>query len=87
MYSLVFLSTSNQVLVVEAANDWDQSEIICPDVINPGEYFVCKIDIPSGNDLIATVTLADNIYYVPNITTGPMIVPGILVRAQIFCSY
>ena len=78
VYSEVFLSTSNQVRVVEAANDWDQSEIVCPDVINPGEYFVCKIDIPYGNDLVATVSLADDIYSVANITTGPMFVPGML---------
>jgi hypothetical protein len=82
-YSLSFMSSVTQVLVVEPANDWDQSEIVCPDVINPGEFFVCKIDIPYGNKLVATVTLADNIYPVPNITTGPMKVPGIVVGLEV----
>ncbi len=77
------MSSVTQVLVVEPANDWDQSEIVCPDVINPGEFFVCKIDIPYGNKLVATVTLADNIYPVPNITTGPMKVPGIAVGLEV----
>jgi hypothetical protein len=77
VYSMTFMSSIKQVLVIEPANDWDQSEIVCPDVVNPGEFFLCKIDIPYGNKLIATVTLADNIYPVPNITTGPLNVPGI----------
>ena len=76
MYSQKVMMASQQVVVVETANDWDQSEIVCPDVINPGEYFVCKIDIPFGNGLTATVAMADDIYPVANISTGAMNVPG-----------
>ena len=76
VYSQVFLSKSVKVLVVEPANDWEQSEVVCPNVINPGEYFLCKIDVPYGNGLTATVTLGDNIYSVANITTGSLDVPG-----------
>ena len=76
VYSQVFLTKSVKVLVVEAANDWEQSEVVCPNVINPGEYFLCKIDVPYGNGLTATVTLGDNIYSVANITTGSLDVPG-----------
>ncbi len=46
-------------------------------MINPGEYFLCKIDVPYGNGVTATVTLGDDVYGVPNITTGPLEVPGI----------
>jgi len=76
VYSQVFLTQSVQVLVVEPANDWEQSEVVCPDVINPGEYFLCKIDVPYGSGLTATVTLGDNVYNVANITTGSLDVPG-----------
>lgn len=76
MYSQVYFADTKQVLVVEAANDWDQSEVVCPNVINPGEYFICKIDVPYGNGLTATVTLGDDIYSVANITTGPLDIPG-----------
>ena len=76
VYSQVFLAKSVKVLVVEPANNWEQSEVVCPNVINPGEYFLCKIDIPYGNGLTATVTLGDNIYSVANITTGSLDVPG-----------
>ena len=38
----------------------DPVEIICPDVKQPGEYFNCVVDIPTGHDLTAEVIMVDN---------------------------
>ena len=41
---------NTMVEVHEAVADgdiWpDQMEIVCPDVVNPGEFFLCHADIP-----------------------------------------
>ena len=39
----------------------DPVEIICPDVKQPGEYFNCVVDIPTGHDLTAEVIMVDNV--------------------------
>ena len=41
--------------------DSDPVEIICPDVKQPGEYFNCVVDIPTGHDLTAEVIMVDNV--------------------------
>ena len=41
--------------------DSDPVEIICPDVKQPGEYFSCVVDIPTGHDLTAEVIMVDNV--------------------------
>ena len=41
--------------------DSDPVEIICPDVKQPGEYFKCVVDIPTGHDLTAEVIMVDNV--------------------------
>ena len=38
----------NDVTVTESVLETDQVEIYCPDVIHPGEYFNCRVDIPTG---------------------------------------
>ena len=49
------------VTVTESVLETDQVEIYCPDVIHPGEYFNCRVDIPTGTDLQATVTMKDDL--------------------------
>ena len=39
----------------------DPVEIICPDVKQPGEYFNCVVDIPTGHNLTAEVIMVDNV--------------------------
>ena len=39
----------------------DPVEIICPDVKQPGEYFNCVVDIPTGHDLTAEVIMVDDV--------------------------
>ena len=55
----------------------DQVEVVCPDVVLPGEFFNCHIDIPRGSSLLANVTLIDDINGQPE-TTGQMAIPGTL---------
>ena len=49
------------VKIVEAIADSDQVEIICPDVIHPGDYFRCHIDIPFGTGLTGNITMTDDL--------------------------
>ena len=41
--------------------DLDPVEIICPDVKQPGEFFNCVVDIPTGHNLTAEVIMVDNV--------------------------
>ena len=69
--------------VTETVAETDQIEIICPDVIHPGDYFNCVVDIPTGSGLTADVTITDDTYNdTEPVSTGIMNVPGI-----VFCSF
>jgi hypothetical protein len=58
---MVLQRGSITVTVVETVTETDLVEIICPDVIHPGEYFTCVADIPTGTDLKATVIMSDDL--------------------------
>lgn len=55
--------SANSVVVVEdpITEDMDQIEIVCPDVIPPGNYFRCHIDVPRGTGLNATIEMVDDV--------------------------
>ena len=60
---------------MEASNEI--IEIICPDVIHPGDYFNCVVDIPTGSGLTANVTITDDTFNdTEPVSTGVMNVPG-----------
>ena len=46
-----------------------------PDVIHPGDYFNCVVDIPTGYDLKAEIEMKDDLTGELD-TTGTMDVPG-----------
>ena len=56
----------------------DPIQIVCPPVVYPGTFFNCRIDIPSGQDLVATITMVDDLTLFEDANTGPMPVPGTL---------
>ena len=37
------------------------SELACPVVVTPGDYFTCKVDIPFGTNVRAKVQLIDSV--------------------------
>ena len=49
------------IKIVEAIGATDQIEIKCPDVIHPGVYFRCHIDIPFGVELTGNITMTDDL--------------------------
>ena len=55
VYDMSVQRTGVTVQVVETVTEEDQVEIICPDVIHPGDYFTCVVDIPTGTDLKAKI--------------------------------
>ena len=36
-------------------------EVFCPDVVHPGDFFNCIIDIPTGNQLSAKIVMKDDL--------------------------
>ena len=50
-----------QIHVVEQVTSEDETEIYCPDVINPGNFFECRMDVPKGNLLKAHVQMIDDV--------------------------
>jgi hypothetical protein len=53
----------------------DQIEVVCPNVVLPGTYFLCKADIPRGTKLTANITITDDIDGMKE-STGNMPIPG-----------
>ena len=53
-----------------------------PDVIHPGDYFNCVVDIPTGYDLKAEIEMKDDLTGELD-TTGTMDVPG---KVHLQCS-
>ena len=68
-------TASLSVTVKEPISIEDQMEVVCPDVVNPGQYFLCRMDIPKGNDLKVNFTLIDDVSGAQD-PTGIMTVPG-----------
>ena len=62
--------------VTETAKDDDQIEITCPNVIHPGDYFSCVIDMPTGSGLTAEVVMTDDLDAAITDTSTVMNVPG-----------
>ena len=62
--------------VAEPVSDTDQIEIVCPDVVNPGEYFLCVADIPRGSGLTLRVEMTDDIDATSDTVSQEMAVPG-----------
>ena len=54
-----------------------------PDVIHPGDYFNCVVDIPTGSDLKAEIEMKDDLTSELD-TTGTMDVPGKGIEITIF---
>ena len=48
VYDKVVQTKTVSITVTETVTETDPVEIICPDVIHPGEYFNCVVDIPTG---------------------------------------
>ena len=61
VYDMSVQRTGVTVQVVETVTEEDQVEIICPDVIHPGDYFTCVVDIPTGTDLKAKIEMTDDL--------------------------
>ncbi|XP_059083429.1 uncharacterized protein LOC131880752, partial [Tigriopus californicus] len=59
--------------MIDSSNDI--VEIVCPDVIPPGEFFHCHMDVQYGSRLLATVTMVDDLDPTQIDTTGVMKVP------------
>ena len=70
---------NTKVVVHEAVADgdrWpDQMEIVCPDVVDPGTFFLCHADIPRGTSLMANITIVDDIDPSNSETTGWIDIP------------
>lgn len=77
VYDKVVQRTSTLVIVTETVKATDQVEIICPDVIHPGDYFNCIVDLPTGEDLTAEVIMTDDLDPGMITTTGVMNVPNL----------
>ena len=41
--------------------DYERMEIWCPDLVLPGTYFNCTVDVPKGQGLSAVITLKDDL--------------------------
>lgn len=68
------------IVVYETIDDAvDTVEIVCPDVIPPGEFFHCHMDVQYGSRLLATVTMVDDLDPTQIDTTGKIAVPGEIV--------
>lgn len=64
------------IVVYETIDDAvDTVEIVCPDVIPPGEFFHCHMDVQYGSRLLATVTMVDDLDPTQIDTTGKIAVP------------
>ena len=61
VYGNAIQRVSKYIKVVETVTATDQVEVICPDVIHPGEYFTCVADMPTGSDLNATLIMVDDL--------------------------
>ena len=74
-YTYKSMSVSGRVAVVERVTDDDELEVYCPDVVNPGEFFNCRIDIPTGNHLQAKIEMSDDLI-ADYINKTDILVPG-----------
>ena len=61
VYDLFVQTDTVNVIVTETVTATDPVEIICPDVIHPGDYFNCVVDIPTGYDLKAEIKMTDDL--------------------------
>ena len=75
VYDLVVQRIAITVTVIETITEEDQIEIVCPDVIHPGEYFNCVADIPTGYDLEATIEMTDDLQAMVD-SSPRMVVPS-----------
>lgn len=76
MYDGSVEHTSLKVNVEDPLEADDQVEVVCPDLVQPGTYFTCHVDIPRGSQLKATVTMSDDVNPAITTTTGEIKVPG-----------
>ena len=76
VYDMYVQTETAKVIVTETVTATDPVEIICPDVIHPGDYFNCVVDIPTGFNLTAEVVMKDDLDLEMSDTTGTMDVPG-----------
>jgi hypothetical protein len=69
------LSAFVKIEVHDPISPTDQIEIVCPDVVDPGTYFLCKADIPRGTSITANITMTDDVDGKKE-STGNLRVPG-----------
>ncbi len=60
--------------VLEPIMPIDQTEVVCPDVIRPGTYFLCTADVPRGTGLQIEIRMSDDVDNTVE-TTGWMQIP------------
>ena len=76
VYDMVVQEQVHTVPVVETVTSSDQVEIVCPEVIHPGDFFNCVLDMPTGTDLTAEVVMTDDLNKTTPKTTNVMSVPS-----------
>ncbi len=55
----------------------DQLEVVCPEVADPGTFFLCHADVPRGTGLYINVSMSDDVQgLLPLDSTGWLKVPG-----------